>query len=54
MDKKESKFVLFAEVLPNNANTAKILKEREEIAQAKAEREKAVSIPCVRDTQVLL
>ena len=33
-----------AEVLPNNANTAKILKEREEQAQLKAQRDAAVSI----------
>mmetsp|Transcript_44344 Transcript_44344/g.58827 ORF Transcript_44344/g.58827 Transcript_44344/m.58827 type:complete len:145 (+) Transcript_44344:99-533(+) len=39
---KESKFLRFAEVLPNNANTAKILKDREELAMAKAEREKAL------------
>ena len=32
-----------AEVLPNNANTAKILKEREEEAERKAQREAAVS-----------
>ena len=40
---KENKFIRFAELLPNNANTAKILKEREDEAMAKAEREKAVS-----------
>lgn len=41
---KPDKFIRFAEVLPNNANTAKIVKEREEIALAKAEKDKAVSI----------
>lgn len=45
IEEKKSKFLRFAEVLPNNENTAKILKEREEIAQAKADREKAVSPP---------
>lgn len=40
---KVDKFIRFAEVLPNNANSAKIIKEREEIAQAKADRDKAVS-----------
>ena len=43
MEKKESKIQRMAEVLPNNAATIKILKDREDIAQAKAEREKAVS-----------
>ena len=42
---KESKFTRMAEVLPNNAKTAKIYKERDELAQQKAERDKAVSIP---------
>ena len=42
-DKKTSKIQRMAEVLPNNAATIKILKDREDIAQAKAEREKAVS-----------
>ena len=41
---KVDKFIRFAEVLPKNANTANILKEREEIALQKAERDKAVSI----------
>jgi hypothetical protein len=40
---KESKFVRMAEVLPNNAKTAKILKDREEEAAKKAEKDKAVS-----------
>ena len=43
MAQKENKFIRFAEVLPNNATTAKILKEREEIRLAKEERDKAVS-----------
>ena len=43
INKPESKIQRMAEVLPNNNTTIKILKEREEIAQAKAEREKAVS-----------
>lgn len=38
---KVDKFIRFAEVLPKNANTANILKEREEIALQKAERDKA-------------
>ena len=42
---KESKFIRMAESLPNNARSAKIYKEREEIAAQKAERDKAVSIP---------
>lgn len=48
IDEPVSKFTRPAEVLPNNAKTAKILKDREEIAQQKAEREKAVSsyTPC--------
>ena len=45
MAPKESKFIRMAEVLPNNATTAKILKEREEIKLAKEERDKAVSTP---------
>ena len=43
MNKPESKITRMAEVLPKNNTTQKILKEREEIAAAKAEREKAVS-----------
>ena len=42
---QESKFQRFAEILPQNATTAKIMKERDEIAQAKADRDKAVSGP---------
>ena len=42
-EKKESKFQVFAEVLPNNPRTAKILKDREEEAAKKAEKEAAVS-----------
>ena len=41
--KQTSSLVQFARVLPNNATTAKILKEEEERARAKEEREKAVS-----------
>ena len=41
--KIESKFQRFAEVLPTNARTAVILKEREEIRAAKEAQEKQVS-----------
>jgi len=41
--KIESKFQRFAEVLPTNARTAIILKEREEIRAAKEAQEKQVS-----------
>ena len=41
--KAESKFQRFAEVLPANARTAAIIKEREEIRLAKEATEKAVS-----------
>ena len=41
--KTESKFQRFAEVLPSNARTAVILKEREEIRLAKEATEKQVS-----------
>ena len=41
--KPESKFIRMAEVLPNNAKTAAILKTREEERIAKEEKEKAVS-----------
>ena len=41
--KPESKFQRFAEVLPANARTAAIIKEREEIRLAKEATEKAVS-----------
>lgn len=41
-EKKESKFQVFAEVLPNNPRTAKILKDREEEAAKKAEKEAAL------------
>ena len=41
--KTESKFQRFAEVLPQNARTAVILKEREEIRLAKEAQEKQVS-----------
>lgn len=40
--KKESKFTRFAEVLPQNARTAVIIKEREEIRLAKEATEKAL------------
>ena len=40
---EKPKFERFAEVLPNNARTATILKEREEIRAAKEATEKAVS-----------
>ena len=42
--KQSSGLVQFARVLPNNTTTAKILKEEEERARAKEEREKAVRI----------
>ena len=47
-----ARLVQFARVLPNNATSAKILKEEEERARAKEEREKAVSLSkqCIRDS----
>ena len=42
---KQSKFTRMAEVLPQNARTAAILKERDEIRQAREATEKAVSHP---------
>ena len=38
MEKEVSKFIRFAEVLPNNPTSQKILKEREEIKAAEDER----------------
>ena len=44
-DKQVSKFSRPAEILPANARTAAILKERDEIRAAKEATEKAVSDP---------
>ena len=41
---KNTKIIRFAEELPKNPATDKIMKERAEIAAQKAEREKAVSL----------
>jgi len=41
-DSKKSKFTRFAEVLPQNARTSVILKEREEVRAAKEATEKAL------------
>ena len=38
LEKEVSKFIRFAEVLPNNPTSQKILKEREEIKAAEDER----------------
>ncbi len=43
LEKEVSKFIRFAEVLPNNPTSQKILKEREEIKAAEDERIRIVS-----------